>query len=551
MNLFKLWNFHGGLHLDGHKQESSEAPLAVARLPERLIFPLQQRNGEDSKPVVAPGDRVLKGQVIARDESPFNPPIHASSSGIVRAIEDLPLPHPSGLSGSCIVIETDGEDAAMDFAGISDYRQCSPDELRRMIYEAGIVGLGGAAFPTSVKVAPGSDRKVDTLILNGAECEPYITCDDSLLSHYPDRVLEGAKILLHILQAERCLLAVEDDMPDALAALEKAKQRGGFEAIQLVRVPAIYPTGGEKQLINVLTGREVPTRGIPADIGIICQNVGTAAAVYNAVVHGTPLISRIVTVTGRGVKQPQNILARVGTSLADLIQQCGGYTNEAERLVLGGPMMGFDIPTDELPLTKSANCLLVAGRNELIGAKRPLPCIRCGACAEACPVNLLPQQLYWYGRSDQIERALDYNLFDCIECGCCDYVCPSHIPLVQYFRATKGKAIAKRREREKADHARIRFESRQARKEQEKRERAESAKRKKESLGAGKTPEIIEAIERAKQRRAEKAVPPSEKAVPFNDDKQKAVTSPTTADHTDSPSANPSPEAQAISSETD
>jgi len=560
VNLFKLWNFHGGLHLDGHKRESCRAPLAVAHLPERLVFPLQQRNGEDSKPVIAPGDRVLKGQVIAHDDSPFNPPIHASSSGIVRAIEDLPLPHPSGLSGACIVIETDGEDAAIDFAGIADYRQCSPDELRRMIYEAGIVGLGGAAFPTSVKVAPGSDRKVDTLILNGAECEPYITCDDSLLSHHPEDVLEGAKILLHILQAERCLLAVEDDMPDALAALEKAKRCGDFEAIQLVRVPAIYPTGGEKQLISVLTGREVPMRGIPADIGIVCQNVGTAAAVYNAVVHGTPLISRIVTVTGRGVKQPQNILARIGTPLADLIQQCGGHTNEAERLVLGGPMMGFGVPTDDLPLTKSANCILVAGRNELIGEKRALPCIRCGACANACPVNLLPQQLYWYGRSDQIERALDYNLFDCIECGCCDYVCPSHIPLVQHFRATKGKAVAKRREREKADHARLRFESRQLRKEQEKRERAESAKRKKETLGTGKAPEILEAIERAKLRRAEKTAQPSGNSDPIDHDKRETVTPPTAAEahrtsadtgHIENPSDDRKSEAQPMSSEID
>jgi len=533
VNLLKLWNFHGGLHLDGHKRESSVAPLAIARIPERLIFPLQQRNGEDSQPIVAPGDRVLKGQVIARDDNPFTPPIHASSSGIVRTIEDLPLPHPSGLSGLCIVIDTDGDDVAMEFTGVADYRQCSPDELRRGIYEAGIVGLGGAAFPTSIKVAPGDHRKVDTLILNGAECEPYITCDDSLLSHYPADVLNGAKILLHILQAERCLLAVEDDMPEALAALERAKEREGFETIQLVRVPAIYPTGGEKQLISILTGREVPMRGIPADIGVVCQNVGTAAAVYNAVIRGIPLISRIVTVTGRGVKQPQNVLARIGTPLADLIHQCGGYTNEAERLVLGGPMMGFGVPTDDLPLTKSANCLLVAGRNELIGEKQSLPCIRCGACAEACPVSLLPQQLYWYSRSEQIERALDYNLFDCIECGCCDYVCPSHIPLVQHFRAAKGKAVAKRREREKADHARLRFELRQSRKEQEKRERAESARRKKETLVTGKAPEILEAIERAKLRRAEKTAPPSGNSEPIDDDKEKAISPATDAESRD------------------
>ncbi|CAI8965253.1 electron transport complex subunit RsxC [Methylocaldum szegediense] len=522
VSLFKLWTFHGGLQLEGHKRESSSAPL-VAPIPKRLVFPLQQRSGEDSKPVVAPGDRVLKGQVIARDDHPFNPPIHASSSGIVQAIEDLPLPHPSGLSGSCIVIETDGEDAAVGFTGIADYKRCSPEELRRRIHEAGIVGLGGAAFPTSVKVSPGEDRKVDTLILNGAECEPYITCDDSLLRQYPEDVLEGAKILLHILRAEHCLLAVESDMPEAFHALETAKQQGRFNAIRLVRVPAIYPIGGEKQLISVLTDREVPTRGLPADIGIVCQNVGTAAAVYNAVVRGIPLISRIVTVTGRGVRRPQNVLARIGTPLADLIRQCGGYTDEAERLVLGGPLMGFAVPTDQLPLTKSVNCLLVAGRNELIGEKRSLPCIRCGTCADVCPVSLLPQQLYWYSRSNQTERALDYNLFDCIECGCCDVVCPSHIPLVQYFRAAKSKAIAKRREREKAEHARRRYESRQARKELEKREWAESIKRKKESLETGKAPEILEAIERAKRRRAEKTAPPRENATSIAHDQRETI----------------------------
>jgi electron transport complex protein RnfC len=502
MNPFKLWNFHGGLHLDGHKQASTQAPLQAARLPERLIFPLQQRGGANARPLVAPGDRVLKGQAIARDEDLRNPPIHASSSGTVAAIESRPLPHPSGLADLCIVIDTDGEDAEAERDEITDYRRCAPEELRRRIHDAGIVGLGGAAFPTAVKIAPG--RRIDTLILNGAECEPYITCDDSLLRHYAREVLEGAQILRHILGAERILLAIENDMPEAIAAVEQARREGGFQDIALVRVPAIYPTGGEKQLIRVLTGREVPSRGLPADVGVVCQNVGTAAAVHAAVAHGAPLISRIVTVTGRGVRQPRNLLTRIGTPIVDLVEHCGGYTDEAERLILGGPMMGFSLPRDGLPIVKSSNCILVAGRGEFIAETRALPCIRCGACVEVCPAHLLPQQLYWYGRSDQLERALEHQLFDCIECGCCNVVCPSHIPLVQHFRAAKGKAIARQQERDKAEQARLRFEAREARKEQEQRERAEAARRKKANLEKAAAPEIRQAIERARQKRAEK-----------------------------------------------
>jgi electron transport complex protein RnfC len=507
MSLFRLWNFHGGLELPGHKEESTRLLLRAARVPERLVFPLQQRNGRNADPQVAPGDRVLKGQLIADGDDPLNSPIHASTSGRVLSIETLPLPHPSGLADLCIVIGADGEDAAVEFEGLPDYRNCPPEELRHHIHRSGIVGLGGAAFPTAVKLATGS-RPVDTLILNGTECEPYITCDDSLLRHRAAEVLRGAEILRHLLQAERVLVAIENDMPEAIAAAEKARQKTGLESLALVRVPAIYPTGGEKQLIRVLTGREVPARGIPADVGVICQNVGTAAAVYRAVVRGEPLVSRIVTVTGRGVCRPRNLEVRLGTSIADLVAQCGGYTDEAERLILGGPMMGFALPRDDLPITKAANCILVAGRGETAGPKQPQPCIRCGACADACPVSLLPQQLYWYGRSDQIDRALEYRLFDCIECGCCDVVCPSHIPLVQHFRATKGKAAARQRERERADHARVRFEARQTRKEQEQRERAEAARRKKETLGKSAAPEIREAIERARQKRAEKPTPP-------------------------------------------
>ena len=504
MNPFKLWNFHGGLRLAGHKEASTGLPLAIARLPERLIYPLSQRDGSLAQAGVAVGDRVLKGQVVARDPLDQHPPLHAASSGRVFAVESLPLLHPSGLSGPCVVIETDGEDVAIAMEGVTDYRSLPPEALIRRIHEAGIVGLGGAAFPTARKIA-GSARPIDTLILNGAECEPYITCDDSLMCHDAARVLSGAAMLRHILGADRALLAVESDMPEALAAVRLAQREGDFAEVQGVPVPAVYPTGGERQLIQVLTGREVPSRGLPADIGVVCVNVGTAAAVSDALALGQPLISRIVTVTGRGVRQPRNFLARIGTPIADLIAQAGGYAQDAERLIQGGPMMGFALPSDALPITKAANCLLVAGRGEFLAGQRVQPCIRCGACAEVCPASLLPQQLYWHSRSEQFERATEYHLLDCIECGCCDWVCPSRIPLAQAFRAAKGRVAAMRRERAQADHARMRYEAREARKALDQQERAAAAQRRKANLEQGSASAIREALARAKQKRALKS----------------------------------------------
>ena len=512
--MFRLGSFSGGVHLHPHKEESSQAPLRTARLPKELIYPLQLRAAQSAEPCVQAGERVYKGQVIARATNPMTPPLHASSSGVVRTIEERTLPHPSGLAGLCIVIDTDGTDESLPFAGIEDYSTLPADELRALIHEAGIVGLGGAAFPTSIKVNPGEHRKIDTLILNGAECEPYISCDDSLLRNFPDAVLIGAKILMHILQAERCLLGIENDMPAALATLENAISRHDFSGIEIVPVPVIYPAGGEKQLIKLMTGREVPSNGMPADVGVVCQNVGTVAAIHKAVVHGEPLISRIVTVTGLGVRQPQNLLVRIGTPIAELIEQCGGYTPAVQRLILGGPMMGFALPSDELPIVKSANCVLAAGAQEIIGKQQAMPCIRCGECASACPAHLLPQQLYWYSRADNLDRLLSYDLPDCIECGCCDYVCPSHIPLVQYFRSAKSKLAVRQRERQKADHARIRFEAHQVRKEQEKLERAESARRKKAMLD--KAPEIRQAMAKMMAQRssrlAERSGQPDESA---------------------------------------
>jgi len=479
--MFGLWNFDGGIHLPAHKAESTLAPMQVAELPKELIYPLMMRNGEKAKPLVSTGEQVRRGQIVVGADGWMNPPLHAATSGKVRGIEQRLWPQPSSLVGDCIVIDVDGDDESVEFQGTANYASIQPGELLDKIHAAGIVGLGGAAFPTAVKLNP-QPYAIDTLLLNGAECEPYITCDDSLLRHFPREVLGGAKLLMHILGVNRCLLAVGEDMQDAIIALEKAQSEGEYGNIHIIPVPAIYPTGGEKQLIKVLTGREVPAHGIPAQIGVICQNVATAAAIHKAITTGEPLISRIVTITGRGVLHPQNLLARIGTPVAELVEHCGGYTDSAERLIMGGPMMGFALPTDDLPITKATNCILVAGQGEVIHDKQAMPCIRCGACATACPVSLLPQQLYWHARADNLERVMDCHLPDCIECGCCDIVCPSHIPLVQYFRSAKSKVAAKERESLKADHARLRYEARQARKEREKLEKAESAKRKKALL---------------------------------------------------------------------
>ena len=480
--MFKLWPFKGGLRLPSHKQASSLAPLQTMPLPKQLIYPLIQRNGSISQSLVKAGERVLKGQVLNSTEEWSIPPIHAASSGRVVGIQSFPLIHPSGMDGPCNVIEVDGLDESVEFNGFADYRTVEPQVLLDMIHQAGIVGLGGAAFPTAIKLDPPKPHRIDTLVLNGAECEPYITCDDSLLRHFSEEVLSGANILMHILGVNDCLLAVEDEMQESIAALETAQSNGDFRRIKIVPVPTLYPTGGERQLIQLLTGREVPAGGIPAEIGVVCHNVATAVAVHQAITDGEPLLSRIVTVTGQGVRNSQNLLARIGTPIAELIEVCGGYTDSVQRLIMGGPMMGVALPSDAMPVTKATNCILVAGQDEVIVDKQAMPCIRCGDCATVCPVELLPQQLYWHVRADQLEQAMDYHLPDCIECGCCDVVCPSHIPLVQHFRSAKTKVARKEQEKAKADHARLRYDARNARKLNEQLEKAEATKRKRELL---------------------------------------------------------------------
>ncbi|MEJ2645565.1 MAG: electron transport complex subunit RsxC [Gammaproteobacteria bacterium] len=500
----KLFHFHGGLRLPGHKDQSTAMAVVPARVPPRLILPLHQHIGQPAEALVQPGDRVLKGQLIGRAEGYVSAAVHASSSGRVVEVAERPVPHPSGLTALCVVIETDGlEQWRQRDEPVADYRTLDPSELRNRIRDAGIVGLGGAGFPTFVKMNPGAGHAIELLVINGAECEPYISCDDMLMRERPADIVAGMAILRHAIGARECVIAVEDNKPEATAALRREVQAAGDATVQVVTVPTRYPTGGEKQLIKVLTGREVPSQGLPADIGVVCHNVGTAAAVYRNVLDNEPLVSRFITVTGAGVAQPRNLEVLVGTPIADLVEQCGGYTDAADRLVMGGPMMGFALPDDALPVVKTTNCILVASRDELPPPQAAMPCIRCGECVQVCPADLLPQQLYWYAHSKDFDKTQDYHLFDCIECGCCAQVCPSHIPLVQYYRFAKTEIWAQERERRHADQARRRHEFRLARLEREKQEREQRLReRRKGAPQDTKKAAIQAALERAKAKKA-------------------------------------------------
>lgn len=509
-SLSKLWRFHGGLHLDDHKAESTQEAVTHARLPEQLILPLQQHIGATAKVTVTAGERVHKGQLLARADGYVSAALHAPSSGTVIAIEERPVAHPSGLSASCIVLATDGLDEWGELPPpLTDYRALDPAELRRRVREAGIVGLGGAAFPSAVKLNAGPGTQIDLLILNGAECEPYITCDDLLMQSRPQQIIVGLMIMRHALQAREVIIAIEDNKPKAYQALTTvlAGYRDEAEGIAIRQIPTLYPTGGEKQLIRVLTGREVPSHGIPAEIGIVCHNVGTAAAVFTAVLEGRPLISRYLTVTGNGVKHPRVLEVLIGTPVSELIAQCGGYTDTVSRLIMGGPMMGFALDSDTVPIVKGSNCILAASAIDIAPPQPAMPCIRCGACAEVCPANLLPQQLYWYAKAKDFDKTQDYHLFDCIECGCCAAVCPSHIPLVQYYRFAKTERWARERDWQKADLARQRHEFRLQRLDRDKEERAERLRQKQESLQTPETQDprkatIEAALARAKAKKA-------------------------------------------------
>ncbi|MEB4589381.1 electron transport complex subunit RsxC [Candidatus Thiothrix sp. Deng01] len=508
--LRKLWRFHGGLHLDYHKEESTAQPTRRIPLADELVIPLQQHTGYRPTLEVQAGDYVYKGQQLASHTGFMKVPVHASTSGTITAIEERPIPHSSGLTDLCVILKPDGKDdwGAARMQPYPDYAQVDAETLRQRICAAGIVGMGGAVFPAAIKLNVHDNVPIEALLINGAECEPYITCDDLLMQEKADEIIGGIQVMMHIIAAPRCLIGIEDNKPQAIAAMQAAIGKAADPRIQVTPVPTLYPTGSEKQLIQILTGKEVPSGGRPASIGLICHNPATARAIYRAVVLGEPLIDRYLTVAGKGVAAPCNLDVPLGTPIQHIIQQTGGYTDAAKKLVMGGPMMGVSLQTDQIPAVKATNCILVSNEaND--GAPPALPCIRCGRCAEACPTSLLPQQLYWYSRSRDFEKTEQYHLFDCIECGCCAYVCPSHIRLVDYYRFAKSEIRALRESRAKADLARQRHEFQLERQERAKREKAEKlAKHKQQaqtSTDDGKKAAIQAALERAQAKKAQAA----------------------------------------------
>ncbi|EOV7492615.1 electron transport complex subunit RsxC [Proteus mirabilis] len=495
----KIWDFKGGIHPPEMKLQSSRTPMRIAQLPDEVTIPIHQHLGTPGQLCVKVGDHVLKGQALTRGVG-RTLPVHASISGTVTAIEPFPSTHPSGLPEIAVKIVSDGKDEWREKSPLVDYQSQSKEVLLTRIHEAGIAGLGGAGFPTATKLKGGGDL-VKTLIINAAECEPYITADDRLMQEHADEVIAGCQILMHILSPDEVLIGIEDNKPEAIAALKQALAALTNEKRIFIRViPTKYPSGGAKQLTKILTGKEVPSGGRSSDIGVLMQNVGTVVAIKRAIIDDEPLIERVVTVTGQGAKTPGNFWARLGTPIYALIKQAGFVAGSEQMVIMGGPLMGFTLPDLNAPVIKITNCLLIPSPEEMDTDNVEEACIRCGQCVDACPSGLLPQQLYWFSKGKEHEKAQQHNLFDCIECGACAFVCPSNIPLVQYYRQEKAEIREIDAEAKRAAEAKARFEAKKIRMEREKLEREARHQRAAVKLDDHQQNEVQSALSRVKEK---------------------------------------------------
>ncbi|AUZ66223.1 electron transport complex subunit RsxC [Citrobacter amalonaticus] len=499
----KIWDFNGGIHPPEMKTQSNGTPLRQVPLAQRFVMPLKQHIGAEGELCVAEGQHVLRGQALTRGWGRMLP-VHAPTSGTVVAIAPHSTAHPSALAELSVIIDADGEDRWIEREGWQDYRSQSREALIERIHQFGVAGLGGAGFPTGNKLKGGGD-KIETLIINAAECEPYITADDRLMQDCAAQVVEGIRILAHILQPREVLIGIEDNKPQAISMLRAVL--ADARDISLRVIPTKYPSGGAKQLTQILTGKQVPHGGRSSDIGVLMQNVGTAYAVKRAIVDGEPITERVVTLTGEAVSRPGNIWARLGTPVKHLLNDAGFCPSADQMVIMGGPLMGFTLPWLDVPVVKITNCLLAPSATEMGEPQEEKGCIRCSACADACPADLLPQQLYWFSKGQQHDKATAHNIADCIECGACAWVCPSNIPLVQYFRQEKAELYAISQEEKRAAEAKARFEARQARLEREKAARLERHKKAAVQPAAKDQDAIAAALARVKEKQAQATQP--------------------------------------------
>jgi electron transport complex protein RnfC len=429
----KLSTFKKGLHPEDYKYFSRNQAIETLPPPDDVYLPLQQHIGAPCVPLVKKGDRVKTGQIIANSEAYVSAPVHATVTGIVKDIEKYY--HPLGMRETMIHIQRDGEDEWDYLEKIRDWKWTPKEQLLKTIRDAGIVGLGGATFPTHVKLNPPDDKPIDSFILNGVECEPYLTADDRLMIEQADKILLGMAIMMHILDVQKGYIGIENNKPEAIARMQKRVVELGYP-FKMVPLKVKYPQGAEKMLIYSVLKRKVPAGKLPLDVGVVVNNVATAFAVAEAVCEAKPLIRRVITVTGDGVTQPKNLMARLGTPFKELFNACGNVKDNVHRIFMGGPMMGMTQYHLESPVIKGSSGI-VAVSGDLVEELLTFPCIHCGACVKACPMNLLPLRISKFGQRGMPEQLEEYGVTNCIECGSCAFACPANIPLVQWIKVGK------------------------------------------------------------------------------------------------------------------